>query len=307
MQIALLGLLQSKKLTRNSASSPRVMEEKTTQSRIAYTGLSLLSIFCIFFFTGFLNGPLPFELKTVDSKNLLATTGPAGVRKYQFNESFNEKHVRFKDSTIFMCSDSAYLQSKLCKKDTSIKRIMLIGDSQVEYLKSPVYNYCANNNYQLVATVVWYSSTTVAWATSDTLDKFIAEYKPDYVIIALGLNELFIPNFESRRKHVRAITKTITDRKIPYYWIGPAAWTKDQGIVRVLNEELGNSFYPSQKLTLERASDKRHPSRDGSKVWFDSVAVAMTKTTPLSFANKVKEYKAPEQSPTVCLGLAKHK
>lgn len=282
------------------------MEEKNTRSRIICTGLSLLALFCIFFFTGFLNKALPFDLKTVDLKTLLAGRNESSDAKENFVQPFRESAVRFKDSTIFICSDSAYFQSKLCKKDTSLKKILFIGDSQVEYLKSPVYNYCVNNNYQLVATVVWYSSTTAAWASGDTLDNFITQYDPDFIIIALGLNELFIPNKESRRTHIRSIEKIIGAREIPYYWIGPAAWTKDQGIISVLDEELGNSFYPSQKLTLKRASDKRHPSRDGSKVWFDSVAVAMTKYTPLSFANKVTEYKEPVQSPTICLGLTKH-
>ncbi|CAN5814532.1 hypothetical protein BH11BAC7_BH11BAC7_02170 [soil metagenome] len=308
MQIALLCTQRSKKLTLKLCSAP-AMEEKNTKSYIVYTGLSLLGLFCVFFFAGFLNTSLPFELKTIDSKSVLAGTYNEGEKdKQQIAFSLlNEKRIRFKDSTIFLCTDSVYVQSKLCRKDTSIKKLLLIGDSQTEYLKSPVYNYCINNNYELVATVVWYSSTTVSWATSDTLDQFLEKYDPDFVIIALGLNELFIPNFESRRKHVRAITNTIADRKIPYYWIGPAAWTKDQGIVNVLNEELGNSFYPSQKLVLKRAADKRHPSRDGSKVWFDSVAVAMTKSTPLSFVNKVSDYKEPQQSPTICLGLTKHK
>jgi hypothetical protein len=82
---------------------------------------------------------------------------------------------------------------------------LLIGDSQVEYLKTPVYNYCLNNNYKLVASVAWYSSTTGAWASGDTLEKFITKYKPDFVIIALGLNELFVKNIEPRRKYIQAI------------------------------------------------------------------------------------------------------
>jgi hypothetical protein len=282
------------------------MEERNTKSRIVYTGLSLLALFCIFFFAGFLNTPLPFELKTVDSKGLLA--GPdAADSSENFVEVPIEQRVKFRDSTIFMSTGPVVVESKLCKKDTSIKRLLFIGDSQVEFLKSPVYNYCINNNYQLVGTVVWYSSTTEAWATGDTLDNFITQYDPDFVIIALGLNELFTPNMESRRKHIRTIKKIIAARNVPYYWIGPAAWTKDQGIISVMQQELGDSFYPSQKLVLKRAADKRHPSRDASKIWFDSVAVAMTIKTPLSFTNKVSDYKTPEQSPTVCLGMTKKK
>ncbi len=278
------------------------MDTNKTKSHIFSTGISLLGIFCIFFFADFLSKPLPFELKCVDSKSLLARAKENPETKIHLSD-FVSMPVRFKDSTIFICSDADYFKQKICRKDTSIRKILFIGDSQVEYLKSPVYNYCANNNYELVATVVWYSSTTLAWASGDTLENFIAEYDPDFVIIALGLNELFIKNMESRRKHIRTITNKIAERNISYYWIGPAAWTKDDGIVNVMQEEMGKQFYPSQHLTLKRASDKRHPTRDASKIWFDSVAVAMNIHTPLSFVNKVTEYKNPEQSPTIALGL----
>jgi hypothetical protein len=75
----------------------------------------------------------------------------------------------------------------------------------------------------------------------------------------------------------------------------------------VLKEELDTLFYPSQNLILARGPDKRHPSMEASKIWFDSVAVAMTRYTSLSFVNKVQEYKKPEHSPLIGLGMTKAK
>lgn len=283
------------------------MNKNTTKSNILSTGVSLLALFCLFFFADFLKQPLPLDLKCVDSKSLFDCKKPVGIKKYSSQESLITKTstTKFKDSTIFIKARPIGVPMQICEKDTSIKSVLLIGDSQVEFLKTPIYNYCLNNNYKLVASIAWYSSTTAAWATGDTLEKFIIKYKPDFVIIVLGLNELFIKNMEPRRKYIETITNTITAQNIPYYWIGPAAWTKDEGITSLMQEELDTLFYPSQKLILARASDKRHPSMEASRIWFDSVAVAMTHYTSLSFINKVQEYKKPEHSPLIGLGITK--
>ncbi len=204
-----------------------------------------------------------------------------------------------------MYLDTGIVKKQFCAKDTSIKKVLLIGDSQVEFLRSSVYNFCVNNNYELVASIAWYGSTTAAWASNDTITRYLETYKPDFVICALGLNEVLTPSVEPRRKYIQTIVKSFTDKHIPYYWIGPAAWTKDYGICKVMEEELDTLFYPSQKLVLDRAPDKRHPSFEASKVWFDSVSVSMEEYTPISFTKPVVEYKKPENSPFVALGRAK--
>ena len=51
----------------------------------------------------------------------------------------------------------------------SIKRILFVGDSQLENLRKPVRKRLMDNEYQLVASVVWYGSTTKQWANTDTL------------------------------------------------------------------------------------------------------------------------------------------
>lgn len=279
------------------------MKKNKTKAYIFSTGISFLALFCIFFFAGFLK-QLPFDLKSADSKSLFETkkSKPAKKNNLQSSIASTSKKIRFKDSTLFITTDSIVVQKPVCSKDTSIKSILLIGDSQVEFLRASVYNFCLNNNYKLVASVAWYGSTTAAWASNDTIDSYLTKYKPDFVICALGLNEVLTPNVEPRRKFIDTIVQHFTSKKIPYYWIGPAAWTKDEGICNVMQEELDTLFYPSQNLVLDRAPDKRHPSFEASKIWFDSVAVAMSEYTQLSFVNKVSEYKKPDDSPFVALG-----
>ncbi len=283
------------------------MDKDKTKSYLFSTGFSLLGLFCIFFFADFLKRPLPFGLKCVDSNIFFEEQKPKPVWRHPAKKISVPlvKKIEFKDSSIFIRKNPAVAQKETCAKDTTIKSILLIGDSQVEFLRTSVYNFCVDNHYKLVASVAWYGSTTAAWASDDTLDKYMDKYKPDFVILALGLNEVLTPNVEPRRKYIREITQDLVDKNIPYYWIGPAAWTKDLGIINVMQQELDTLFYPSQNLVLDRAPDKRHPSMEASKVWFDSVAVAMSVHTPVSFPNKVIEYKKVENSPFIGLGMTK--
>ncbi len=157
------------------------------------------------------------------------------------------------------------------------ERVLLIGDSQLEGLRSPVYNYCVSNNHKLIASALWYGSSTKTWSESDTLSYFLKKYKPTYLFIALGLNELFVNDMDNRRVYIKNIISTVKKFGIRYYWIGPAAWKEDKGICSLMSELNGVFFYPSHKLKLERANDKRHPSLAAARIWFDSVAVRVTK------------------------------
>ena len=58
----------------------------------------------------------------------------------------------------------------------------------VEGLSRRLGDYAGENGHKLY-TVIWYSSTTERWGTTQTLEHFIAEYKPTYVLICLGSNE----------------------------------------------------------------------------------------------------------------------
>ncbi|HTL80055.1 MAG TPA: hypothetical protein VL651_00045 [Bacteroidia bacterium] len=274
------------------------MNTDRTKKHILSTGISFLAIFCVFFSLGLRKQELPLDLKRVETAELIwpeNTIPHTHVRQQHYG-------LHFRPGTFIVYSDTDKVFAPICAKDTSIKKIFLFGDSQVEFLRTSVYNFCLDNKYQLVAAIAWYGSTTEAWANCDTLDAYLEKYKPDFVICALGLNEVLTPSVEPRRKYIRAITGKIAAHHLPYYWIGPAAWTKDYGIVRVMQEELDTLFYPSDRLVLDRAPDKRHPSMEASKIWFDSVADAMSIHTAVSFTNKVHDYRKVENSPFIALG-----
>lgn len=164
--------------------------------------------------------------------------------------------------------------------DSSQPAILLFGDSQLEGLRTPVEEYCVAQGYNLRASILWYGSTTQQWAESDTLTHFLDRYRPDFVLISLGLNELFLPRSERRVANVRKILAILDQRQIRHFWIGPAAWRPDRGIVKMLEEINGPAFYPSQNLVLARATDGCHPTRRAARAWFDSVATHLPRLLP---------------------------
>jgi lysophospholipase L1-like esterase len=108
-------------------------------------------------------------------------------------------------------------------------------------------------------------------AYSDTIAKTIIKYKPTYVFIVVGLNEMYAKDLDNRRKAAQILAKKISG--IPYTWIGPANYREDYGINMVFKEsaEIG-AFYLTKNLNLPKGQDKRHPSKDGYRIWMDSLA-----------------------------------
>ncbi len=167
---------------------------------------------------------------------------------------------------------------------TKKERVMLMGDSQCGGLRYPVYSYCALNGHKLLATVTWNSSTTKNWANSDTLDYFLREYKPTLVIMCVGLNEILSSNMKSRKKYIQTINTKIAASGARVFWLGPAAWVKDMGIIQVIKDENGSMFFDATTLSLDRAEDGRHPTKQSYRHWFSHAAAYMTRAGVVDFS-----------------------
>ncbi len=160
--------------------------------------------------------------------------------------------------------------------DSSKQVILFIGDSMLESLRFRMRDYCEYNGHEL-HTVIWYSAGTKWFGEYDTLDYFINKFKPTYIVLVLGANELFIRDVAKRRAwYVKQILRKIGD--IPYVWVGPPNWKKDTGINDLILSYVGRKrFFPSYKMTLtpefERAKDGSHPTRRSASRWMDSIAV----------------------------------
>jgi hypothetical protein len=154
--------------------------------------------------------------------------------------------------------------------DTAKHRILLTGDSMVEGLMFPFIKYCKENGHHFTGVPV-YSSTTLSFSKSDTLRGLIDKYDPDYIILALGSNELFIRDIEKRDSSVKKILKQAGKRK--FVWVGPPNWKKDTGINDLILANVGEKrFFCSKDLHFERARDGAHPTWASARVWADTIA-----------------------------------
>ncbi len=156
--------------------------------------------------------------------------------------------------------------------DTTKKNILFIGDSMLERLSPRIAASAEENGHQM-NTVIWYGSSTEVWATSGRAKECIQKYRPDYIIISLGGNELFVNDIIARRtKYVKQIVAEFAD--IPYVWIGPPNWKKDTGINKMIQSVVpkGNfylSYTPDQHY--ERAKDGAHPTPASAAKWADRI------------------------------------
>jgi hypothetical protein len=149
------------------------------------------------------------------------------------------------------------------------KTFILIGDSMAEglawYLRSKVEAAGAKFYSE-----PWYSSTTIGWQADHRMANLVAKYNPDIIFLALGSNEVIVPNVGGRASAVKDITAEMGDRTA--YWIGPPSWRPDLGIVRVIEANFRpGHFYNSNDLKVPRRKDGAHPTPEGFKTWADLV------------------------------------
>ena len=149
-------------------------------------------------------------------------------------------------------------------------RILFVGDSMLEELSRRLDDYVVANGYTM-QTVIWYGSTTEKWGMTQTLRHLIDEYKPSYLWICLGGNELFVRDLEERDAYIKMLMAQMGD--LPFVWIGPPCWKKDTGINDLIRRNVGEGlFFDSSRLQLKRKADGRHPSHEAAAQWGDQVA-----------------------------------
>ena len=257
---------------------------------IRSVGLFLLGVFFLFFSIGSYSEPIVIDVKkaTIPKEKTSRKNGLVTPKKKQIG-SANQK-VEAPQKPI---------------KTGGQERILLVGDSQLEAMRNPFYNYVTVNKHTLAATILWYGSSSKQWANTDTLGYYIKKYKPTMVVLVLGLNELFVNDFEQRRVNLQKIKNLLIKEGINHYWIGPAAWKKDLGITRIMQEEWQDKFYPSHKLVLGRAKDNRHPSNDAAWVWMKAVAKETTKSGVLNLPLPISKKEKPKKSPFILLKVPK--
>jgi len=148
------------------------------------------------------------------------------------------------------------------------KRILMIGDSMVNSgINAHLRIYFKKHGVVSYITKSWASSTTVTWARTPMLRKYLWKWDPDIVLVCIGTNEIFIPYPKMRIRSIRTILAKMGRRR-RVYWIGPPAWKRDNGLIGVIRAQLPRDhFFDSSKLRIPRMPDGYHPSTLGAKIW----------------------------------------
>lgn len=168
-------------------------------------------------------------------------------------------------------------QPALIPVDSMPKTILLFGDSMTMNLALRLAKYSKQNGHSLHA-INWDSSNTKIWAETDTLNYYLNKFKPDYVFISLGSNEVYFKNPDKRMPYVKKILSQIGD--IPYVWIGPPNWNEDTGINDMLESTCKKgAFFRSAGMEFKRKKDNIHPTREASALWIDSIMRWMPKSS----------------------------
>jgi hypothetical protein len=213
-------------------------------------------------FYAWVEKPIQFtvELKKTDIKNFLIQPPFQPLLAKELDVKIQQSL----DAIIF-AADSATI-----KIDSSGHKILLTGDSMCEGLMFRFKKYAQKNGHDL-QTVIWYGSTTQTWSESDSLQKLVKKYDPDYIFFTTGSNELFIRNIQDREKYIQDIVQQADNCK--FIWIGPPNWKEDTGINDLLIKNVGRDrFFESRHLTFQRANDGAHPTWSSAAVWADTIS-----------------------------------
>ena len=112
------------------------------------------------------------------------------------------------------------------------------------------------------------------WGSTPKLPTLVKTYKPDVILVSLGMNELFEQKPSRFKAQVDAIKAAAGD--VPVIWVGPPSWPghgKGETLNSWLADEMGDGhFFRSFDLKLPRQSKTNpHPTRQGMIEWMDAV------------------------------------
>lgn len=251
-----------------------------------FIGLGFFIVFLFFFVLGSIQWPIFQSIKTTTTYHFFEenSQGPKEIKPDLFLDSSKTDSVLPERNRV---EGAKEIIKSFENFDSTGERVLLIGDSQCEGLKNVLSKYCEKNRHKLVGTVIYYSSTTKQFGTNSRLEEYLKEFKPTVVFFVIGLNEIFAKDLVNRAKYIQRIKEILQNSQTKFAWVGPAAWTKDRGIIDLMQKSVGSNFFPSHHLILERSNDKRHPSKSASKIWFDLIAKWADSTGIIKFPIKV--------------------
>jgi lysophospholipase L1-like esterase len=109
---------------------------------------------------------------------------------------------------------------------------------------------------------------------SAQLDRLIATYHPDLILINLGTNNLAIPRPEAYAAGIRSIAAHLAQGGRDCLWIGPLRpkWKYNPDMFDVLKSNVAPcQYFDSSSVHASLQSDDIHPTDPGGEVWAKAV------------------------------------
>jgi hypothetical protein len=159
----------------------------------------------------------------------------------------------------------------------AMQSIFLTGDSSVGYHDGLTRGLdIALKPMGVTFSAEPYSSQGIhAFANLDKWQLVMKQRKPKLVIISLGMNNVYTAKPETLAPAVKKIVSTI--QPLECVWLAPPLWRGEYGVTDVIRKNVAPCrFFDSNKMKIERGSDKIHPSNKGGEVWADAVVKYLT-------------------------------
>lgn len=109
---------------------------------------------------------------------------------------------------------------------------------------------------------------------SAQLDRLIAMFHPDLVILNLGTNNLAIPRPEAYAEGIRSIAAHITEGGRDCLWVGPLRpkWKHNPDMFKVLEDNAAPcKYFDSSPIHPPLQSDDIHPTDPGGEQWASAI------------------------------------
>lgn len=181
----------------------------------------------------------------------------------------NEIYILF--LSFFLSLPGQNSQPQKIEKGSSI---LLVGDSLAFGLAPQFVKLSRENKYASHTHCIG-GTNTMQW--SQKIQEDLTSFKPKLVLVSLGTNEsgfwgqFIIDHPEIYLKFVSKIRKS----GARLVWIGPPALPMDklpqQNKVRELIKMAADTYYDSESLSIQRASDQIHSTSDGYKDWMNHI------------------------------------
>lgn len=157
------------------------------------------------------------------------------------------------------------LLAKRSSKSAPVNRVALIGDSYAVGLGWGLAKLFSDFKWEGHV-----GTRTAQWAAHSgcgTCGDWLAEFKPDVVLVSLGVNDGTLPN----RANFENIVRGIQSLGARVVWIEPPATVPTAA--RAVIESLGVQTVRGPSLPL--AADGLHPTEAGYQIWAQQIAEAL--------------------------------